>query len=59
MREIFHIETALLGLISEKPMYPYEIEKSIWEYEMQYLTDILLSSIYKVLESLRKDSSLT
>ncbi len=48
------METALLGLLSEKPMYPYEIEKSVVEHDMRYWTEISLSSIYKVLEKLEK-----
>jgi DNA-binding PadR family transcriptional regulator len=48
------METALLGLISEKPMYPYEIEKNVVENDMRYWTEISLSSIYKVLEKLEK-----
>ncbi|HWQ65821.1 MAG TPA: PadR family transcriptional regulator [Methanospirillum sp.] len=48
------METALLGLLSEKPMYPYEIEKKVVEHDMRYWTEISLSSIYKVLEKLEK-----
>lgn len=54
MSTISNMETALLGLLSEKPMYPYEIEKSVWEHDMRYWTEISLSSIYKVLEKLEK-----
>lgn len=48
------METALLGLLSQKPMYPYEIEKTVVEHDMRYWTEISLSSIYKVLEKLEK-----
>nr|WP_300037696.1 PadR family transcriptional regulator [Methanospirillum sp.] len=48
------METALLGLLSEKPMYPYEMEKSVVEHDMRYWTEISISSIYKVLEKLEK-----
>lgn len=48
------METALLGLLSEKPMYPYEMEKNVVERDMRYWTDISISSIYKVLEKLEK-----
>jgi DNA-binding PadR family transcriptional regulator len=48
------METALLGLLSERPMYPYEIERDVWEHDMRYWTEISLSSIYKVLEKLEK-----
>lgn len=54
MSSISNMETALLGLISEKPMYPYEIEKNVVEHDMRYWTEISLSSIYKVLEKLEK-----
>ena len=54
MSTISNMETALLGLLSEKPMYPYEIEKNVWEHDMRYWTEISLSSIYKVLEKLEK-----
>lgn len=48
------METALLGLLSIKPMYPYEIEKCVVEQDMRYWTEISISSIYKVLEKLEK-----
>jgi len=48
------MEAALLGLLSIKPMYPYEIEKCVVEQDMRYWTEISLSSIYKVLERLEK-----
>jgi DNA-binding PadR family transcriptional regulator len=48
------METALLGIISERPMYPYEIEKNVVEHDMRYWTEISISSIYKVLEKLEK-----
>ncbi|NLV26622.1 MAG: PadR family transcriptional regulator [Methanomicrobiales archaeon] len=54
MSSISNMETALLGLLSERPMYPYEIEKNVWEHDMRYWTEISLSSIYKVLEKLEK-----
>jgi DNA-binding PadR family transcriptional regulator len=48
------METALLGLLSEKPMYPYEMEKNVVDHDMRYWTEISISSIYKVLEKLEK-----
>lgn len=48
------MEAALLGLLSRKPMYPYEIEKNVVEQDMRYWTEISISSIYKVLERLEK-----
>ncbi len=48
------MEAALLGLLSEKSMYPYEMEKNVVDLDMRYWTEISLSSIYKVLEKLEK-----
>ena len=54
MSGISNMEAALLGLLSIKPMYPYEIEKNVVEQDMRYWTEISISSIYKVLEKLEK-----
>ncbi len=47
-------ETALLGLLSEGPMHPWQIEKVVKEREMRFWTDLSQSTIYKQLRSLRK-----
>lgn len=52
MSIISNIEVAVLGLICEKPMHGYEIEKTIEERSMRYWTEISLPSIYKVLKKL-------
>ncbi|MCW3999128.1 MAG: PadR family transcriptional regulator [Candidatus Bathyarchaeota archaeon] len=59
MSIISNMETAILGLICEKPMHGYEIEKTIEERNMRYWTEISLPSIYKVLTKLEKKSLIT
>jgi DNA-binding PadR family transcriptional regulator len=46
------MEIAVLGLICEKPMHGYEIEKTIEERNMRYWTEISFPSIYKILQKL-------
>jgi DNA-binding PadR family transcriptional regulator len=53
------METAILGLICEKPMHGYEIEKTIEDRNMRYWTEISLPSIYKILSKLEKKSLIT
>ena len=48
-------ETALLGLLNEKPMHPYQIEKVVKERDMRYWTEISMSSIYKLLNKLEEN----
>jgi DNA-binding PadR family transcriptional regulator len=45
-------EAAILGLLYEKPLYGYTIEKIIEERGMRHWTDIGFSSIYYVLKRL-------
>jgi DNA-binding PadR family transcriptional regulator len=45
-------ETALLGLLSETPMYPYQIEKEVVDRDMRYWTELSMSSIYKLLRKM-------
>ena len=45
-------ELAILGLLCEKPLYGYTIEKIIEERGMRHWTDIGFSSIYYVLKRL-------
>ncbi|MDD5188943.1 MAG: PadR family transcriptional regulator [Methanoregula sp.] len=54
MDTITNTEVALLGLLAEREMYPYEMEKEISEHDMQYWTEISLASVYKVLAKLEK-----
>ena len=47
-------EAALLGLLCERPMYAYEIEKIIEERNMRYWTEISFSTLYYELKKLEK-----
>ncbi|MFP4363185.1 MAG: PadR family transcriptional regulator [Spirochaetia bacterium] len=55
MRELSNSETALLGLLSEKPMHPYMIEQEVKYRDMRFWTDLSMSSIYKLLRKLEKE----
>jgi len=59
MSIVSNIEAAVLGLICEKPMHGYEIEKVIEERGMRYWTEISLPSIYKVLKKLEEKKLIT
>lgn len=48
------MEIAILGLICEKPMHGYEIEKTIEDRNMRYWTEISLPSIYKIVKKLEE-----
>jgi len=48
------MEAVLLGLLTEKSMHPYEIEKNVVDRDMRGWTEISMSSIYKVLGRLEK-----
>jgi DNA-binding PadR family transcriptional regulator len=54
MIEISNAEAALLGLLSEQPMYPYQIEQEVEYRDMRSWTELSMSSIYKVLVKLEK-----
>jgi DNA-binding PadR family transcriptional regulator len=45
-------EAALLGLLSEKPMHPYQVEQEVKLRDMRSWTDLSMSSIYKLLRKL-------
>ncbi|MGA1793421.1 MAG: PadR family transcriptional regulator [Thermoplasmatota archaeon] len=47
-------EAALIGLLLEEPMYPYQIEKVVQFRDMRSWTEISMSSIYKVLSKLEE-----
>ncbi len=59
MTTISNKEAALLGLLSEGPKYPYEIEKEIYNRSMRDWTEISMSSVYKVLERLEGKKMVT
>lgn len=56
---ISNVETAILGLICEKPMHGYEIEKTIEDRNMRYWTEISMPAIYKVLKKLEEKGLIT
>jgi DNA-binding PadR family transcriptional regulator len=51
---LFTAEAALLGLLSEQPMYPYQIEQQVKYRDMRFWTELSMSSIYKLLRKLEK-----
>lgn len=55
MSELSNAETALLGLLSEEPMYPYQIEQQVKYRDMRFWTDLSMSSIYKLIRKLEKE----
>lgn len=55
MNEISNAEAALLGLLSEQPMYPYQIEQEVQYRDMRFWTELSMSSIYKLLNKLEKE----
>lgn len=55
MSGISNIEAALLGLLSEGAMYPYQIEQEVYNRDMRSWTELSMSSIYKVLRKLEQD----
>jgi DNA-binding PadR family transcriptional regulator len=55
MKEISNAEAALLGLLSEGPMYPYQIEQEVKYRDMRFWTELSMSSIYKLLNNLEKN----
>lgn len=48
-------EAALLGMLSEGPMYPYQIEQEVECRSMRDWTELSMSSIYKLLNKLEKE----
>ncbi len=59
MKPISNAETAILGLISEKPKHAYEITSDITNRSMSYWTDISFSNVYKLLTKLEKNKLLS
>jgi DNA-binding PadR family transcriptional regulator len=55
MSNISNAETALLGLLSEQSMYPYQIEQQVKYRDMRSWTDLSMSSIYKLLRKLEEN----
>jgi DNA-binding PadR family transcriptional regulator len=59
MSIISNREAALLGLLCERPMYAYEIEKIIEERNMRYWTEISFSTLYYELKKLEEKQLVT
>lgn len=55
MSTISNKEAALLGLLSEGAMHPYDIEKEIINRNLRDWTEISMSSVYKVLAKLENE----
>ena len=56
---ISYREAALLGLLCERPMYAYEIEKIIEERNMRHWTEISFSTLYYELKKLQQKKLVT
>ena len=54
MNTLSNVEAALLGLLRNGPMYPYQIEKEVQERDMRFWTELSMSSIYKLLRKLER-----
>lgn len=52
MENITAMDVALLGLLAERPMHPWEITKQVEYREMRTWTDLARSTVYKQLASL-------
>ena len=52
-------EAALLGLLSEGPKHPYQIEKDVQFRDMRFWTELSMSAIYKLLRKLEEDEYVT
>ncbi len=59
MENVSNAEAALLGLLSEQPMHPYQIEQEVKYRDMRFWTELSMSSIYKLLRKLEKDGLVT
>lgn len=59
MNPISNAEAALMGLLAERPMYPYEIEQEFEYRAMTCWTELSQSSIYKLLRKLESEGLVT
>jgi DNA-binding PadR family transcriptional regulator len=59
MKNLSNAEVALMGLLAEQSMYPYQIEQEVKYRDMRFWTDLSMSSIYKLLRKLEKDDMVT
>lgn len=49
MTTLSDVEAALLGLLAENSMYPYQVEGEVKRRDMRCWTELSMSSIYKLL----------
>ena len=59
MPALTNAESALLGLLCESPMHPYELEQQVKYRDMRFWTELSMSSIYKLLRKLEKSGFVT
>jgi DNA-binding PadR family transcriptional regulator len=52
--ELSNVETALLGLLCEEPMHPWQIQKVVQHRDMRHWTDLSQATIYSQLRSLKR-----
>jgi DNA-binding PadR family transcriptional regulator len=53
-RKLSNAETALLGLLCEEPMHPWQMEKVVRHRDMRHWTDLSQATIYSQLRSLKR-----
>lgn len=58
-KNISNAESALLALLSEESMHPYQIEQEVKHRDMRFWTELSMSSIYKLLRKLEKEGLVT
>lgn len=56
---ISNAEAALLGLLTEGPKHPYQIEKDVQFRDMRFWTELSMSAIYKLLRKLEEEELVT
>ncbi len=59
MTDISNGNVALLALLAEEPMHPWQIDKEVRYRDMRFWTDLSQSTIYKQLRALEEDGLVT
>lgn len=54
MKALSSAEIALLGLLCEEPMHPWQIQKVVQHRDMRHWTDLSQATIYSQLRSLKR-----
>src|SRR5512136_2927247 len=52
--DLSNAETALLGLLCEEPMHPWQIQKVVQHRDMRHWTELSQATIYSQLRSLKR-----